>query len=163
MSIYQELSYDSQVDTIKGIRFCILSPDEIKRMSVVEITTSETYDGKDPVPNGLYDPRMGVLDHNKICPTCQQKNTFCPGHFGHITLAKPVFYIQFFDTVKKLMKCVCFRCSKLLLDPEGEVVKTILNKKILTSEALGSLVQTVFQSETVWTGKSRWLWSQTTR
>jgi DNA-directed RNA polymerase II subunit RPB1 len=129
MSIYQELSYDSQVDTIKGIRFCILSPDEIKRMSVVEVTTSETYDGKDPVPNGLYDPRMGVLDHNKICPTCQQKNTFCPGHFGHINLAKPVFYIQFFDTVKKLMKCVCFRCSKLLLDPESEVVKTILNKK----------------------------------
>ena len=129
MSIYQELSYANQIDTIKGIRFCILSPDEIKRMSVVEVTNSETYNLGEPVLNGLYDPRMGVLDHNKVCQTCQQKNTFCPGHFGHITMAKPVFYIQFFDVVKKLLKCVCFRCSKLLLDPESELVKGILNKK----------------------------------
>jgi DNA-directed RNA polymerase II subunit RPB1 len=128
-SIYQELSYTNQIDTIKGIRFCILSPDEIKRMSVVEVNNTETQNRGEPVPNGLYDTRMGVLDHNKICQTCQQKNTFCPGHFGHITLAKPVFYIQFFDIVKKLMKCVCFRCSKLLVDPDGEQVKAILNKK----------------------------------
>jgi DNA-directed RNA polymerase II subunit RPB1 len=129
MSIYQELSYANQIDTIKGIRFCILSPDEIKKMSVVEVTKTDTYNGTEPVLNGLYDPRMGVLDHNKICQTCQQKNTFCPGHFGHINLARPVFYIQFFDTVKKLMKCVCWRCSKLLLDPDSEQVRAILNKK----------------------------------
>lgn len=139
MSIYQELSYANQIDTIKGIRFCILSPDEIKRMSVVEVTKSDTYIGADPVHNGLYDPRMGVLDHNKVCQTCQQKNTFCPGHFGHIILAKPVFYIQFFDIVKKLMKCVCFRCSKLLLDPESEQVKAILNKKYSRQKRWGEL------------------------
>jgi len=129
MSIYQELSYANQIDSIKGIRFCVLSPDEIRRMSVVEITKSETYDKNEPVPNGLYDARMGVLENNKICQTCLQKSTFCPGHFGHITLAKPVFYIQFFDTVKKLTKCVCWRCSKLLLDPESDAVKSVLNKK----------------------------------
>jgi DNA-directed RNA polymerase II subunit RPB1 len=129
MSIYQELSYNNQVDSIKGIRFCILSPDEIKRSSVVEVTKSETYNGNDPVPNGLYDSRMGVLEHNKVCQTCLQTNTFCPGHFGHINLAKPVFHYQFFDTVKKLLKCVCFRCSKLLMDPDSETIKAILNKK----------------------------------
>jgi DNA-directed RNA polymerase II subunit RPB1 len=129
MSIYQELSYTNQIDSVKGIRFCILSPDEIKRMSVCEVTTSQTYDLKEPIVNGLYDARMGVLEHNKLCQTCLQKNTFCPGHFGHINLAKPVFYIQFFDTVKKLLKCVCWRCSKLLLDPDSEQVKAILNKK----------------------------------
>jgi DNA-directed RNA polymerase II subunit RPB1 len=129
MSIYQELSYNNQVDSIKGIRFCILSPDEIRRSSVVEVTKSETYNGNDPVPNGLYDSRMGVLEHNKVCQTCLQTNTFCPGHFGHINLAKPVFHYQFFDTVKKLLKCVCFRCSKLLMDPDGEAIKAVLNKK----------------------------------
>jgi DNA-directed RNA polymerase II subunit RPB1 len=60
-----------------------------------------------------------------------QKNTFCPGHFGHIELAKPVFYIQFFDIiVKKLLKCVCFRCSKLLINEESDQVQAILNRKV---------------------------------
>lgn len=129
MSIYKELSNDNEIDTIRGIRFCILSPDEIRRMSVAEIFKTDTYVSTEPVVNGLFDPRMGVLDHNKVCQTCEQKNTFCPGHFGHINLAKPVFYIQFFDIVKKLLKCVCFRCSKLLINPDSEQVKAILNKK----------------------------------
>jgi DNA-directed RNA polymerase II subunit RPB1 len=99
-------------------------------MSVADIHKTDTYQLTEPVVNGLFDPRMGVLDNNKICQTCEQKNTFCPGHFGHIVLAKPVFYIQFFDTVKKLLKCVCFRCSKLLVNPESDAVKAILNKKL---------------------------------
>ena len=127
--VYQELSYTRDIDTVKGIRFCILSPDEITRMSVAEITKTETYNGSEPVINGLYDPRMGVLDHNKICPTCEQKNTFCPGHFGHIKLAKPVFYIQFFDQVKKILKCVCHKCSKVLVDPESAEIKNFMSKK----------------------------------
>lgn len=129
MSIYKELSYENYIEQVKGIRFCILSPNEIKRMSVAEITKTDTYIGTDPVINGLFDPRMGVLDHNKLCHTCEQKNTFCPGHFGHIHLAKPVFYIQFFDVVRKILKCVCWRCSKLLVDPESPQVKAILSKK----------------------------------
>lgn len=130
MSIYRELSYNRDIDQVKAIKFCILSPDEILRMSVAEIFKTDTYLDKEPVVNGLFDPRMGILDNNKICQTCEQKNTFCPGHFGHIMLAKPVFYIQFFDTVRKLLKCVCFKCSKLLLNPESDAVKAILNKKL---------------------------------
>lgn len=130
MSIYRELSYDRDIDQIKAIKFCVLSPDEILRMSVADIFKTDTYQLTEPVVNGLFDPRMGVLDNNKICQTCEQKNTFCPGHFGHIVLAKPVFYIQFFDTVKKLLKCVCFRCSKLLVNPESDAVKAIMNKKL---------------------------------
>lgn len=129
MSIYKELSYDHEVQNIKGIRFCIMSPEEIQRMSVAEIFKTDTYVSTEPVVNGLFDPRMGVLDHNKVCLTCEQKNTFCPGHFGHINLAKPVFYIQFFDIVKKLLKCVCFRCSKLLINTESDQIKAILNRK----------------------------------
>lgn len=129
MSIYKELSPTNEIDSIKGIRFCILSPEEIRRISVAEIYKTDTYVSTEPVVNGLFDPRMGVLDHNKVCQTCEQKNTFCPGHFGHINLSKPVFYIQFFDVVKKILKCVCFRCSKLLINPESDQVKTIMNKK----------------------------------
>lgn len=129
MSLYKELSYDQDFDVIKGIQFCVMSPDEIRKRSVVEVTKSETYNGTEAVAGALYDDRMGVIEHNKVCRTCHQKNTFCPGHFGHIELAKPIFYVQFFDTVKKLLKCVCFRCSKLLIDVNDKDIRQLMSKK----------------------------------
>lgn len=117
MSIYKELSYDQEIDSVKGIQFSVLGPQEIVRRSVVEVTKTDTYAGNEPVIGGLFDPRMGVLEHNKFCATCEQKNIFCPGHFGHITLARPVFHPMFFDNVRKLLKCVCFRCSRALVSP----------------------------------------------
>lgn len=115
MSIYRELSYDQEIDVVKGIQFSVLGPEEVLRRSVVEVTKTEPYNGNDPVVGGLFDLRMGVLEHNRICATCEQKNIFCPGHFGHITLARPVFHPMFFDTARKLLKCVCFRCSRLMV------------------------------------------------
>lgn len=129
-SIYKELSFENETDLIHGIQFTIMSPEEIRKTSVAEIISTDTFSGNEPVIGGLFDNRMGVIEHNKICKTCEQKNTFCPGHFGHIELAKPVFYIQFFDMVRKLMKCVCWRCSKLLVDATHNEVKQIMSKKI---------------------------------
>lgn len=130
MSIYKELSYEQNVDLITGIQFSVMSADEIRERSVAEILSTDTYAGNEPIHGGLFDPRMGVTDHSKICTTCEQKNTFCPGHFGHIELAKPLFYIHYFDTIKKLLKCVCFKCSKLLIDKDSPELKRILSKKI---------------------------------
>jgi len=130
MSLYKELSYEQDFDKVEGIQFGLLSPEEIEQRSVAEITKSETYNGNEPVYNGLFDPRMGVIEHNKVCVTCHQKHTFCPGHFGHINLAKPVFYVQFFDIVKKLLNCVCFRCSKLRIDPNSPEIKAMFSKRI---------------------------------
>ena len=130
MSIYKELStQDQDISTVKGIQFTLKSPAEIKRQSVAEIVSTDTFNGNDPVIGGLFDPRMGVIEHNKICKTCDQKNTFCPGHFGHINLAKPMFYIQFFDHVRKTLCCVCMRCSHLLVDVDALYTNKIISKK----------------------------------
>ena len=120
MSIYPELSYTEQkvdIQEVRGIQFSVLSPEEIIKRSVVEINRTDTYAGSDPIIGGLFDSRMGVLEHNRVCSTCEQKNIFCPGHFGHIVLARPVFHAMFFDIVRKILKCVCFRCSKILISP----------------------------------------------
>lgn len=130
MTLYKELSYDNDISKIQGIQFSVMSPDDIINQSVVEITKSDTFERNEPTPNGLFDPRLGVIEHGKICVTCEQKNNFCPGHFGHIVLAKPVFYIQFFNIVKNILKCVCYRCSNLLLDTTSEEIKAILKKKM---------------------------------
>jgi DNA-directed RNA polymerase beta' subunit len=124
MSIYNELSYNSQkviIEEVKGIQFSILGPEEIIKRSVVKVTKTDTYTGSEPIVGGLFDPRMGVLEHNKICTTCEQKNVFCPGHFGHIELAKPVYHAMFFDIVKKILKCVCYRCSRILISPHTQI------------------------------------------
>jgi DNA-directed RNA polymerase beta' subunit len=54
---------------IIGIQFSILSPDEIRKGSVAEITSRDTYVNNKPVIGGLFDPRMGVLESGLICPT----------------------------------------------------------------------------------------------
>ena len=103
---------------IIGIQFSILSPDEIRKGSVAEITSRDTYINNKPVINGLFDPRMGVLEPGLICPTDGLDYMRSPGYFGHIELAKPVFYIQYLSSIQKILRCVCFKCSKLLVSKE---------------------------------------------
>jgi DNA-directed RNA polymerase beta' subunit len=40
----------------------------------------------------------------------------CPGHFGHIELATPVFHVGFMTKIKKVLETVCFNCGKIKLD-----------------------------------------------
>ena len=129
MPFYKELEYTSDVDKVIGVQFGIMSPQEVRDRSVCEIVTQETYVGNEPVIGGLFDPRMGVLDHGKICPTDGLDNKFCPGYFGHIELARPVFHIQYFAIAQKILRCCCFRCGKLLIDKYSPEVKEILKKK----------------------------------
>lgn len=101
---------------IVGIQFSMLSPEEIRRNSVVEITSRDTYINNKPVPGGLFDPRMGVLEPGMICPTDGLTYIDTPGYFGHVELARPVFFIQHLKEIMKVCKCVCYKCSKLLIN-----------------------------------------------
>jgi DNA-directed RNA polymerase II subunit RPB1 len=103
---------------IIGIQFSILSPDEIRKMSVVQITTKDTYINNKPVVGGLFDPRMGVLEPGMICPTDGLNYMQTPGYFGHMELARPVYYIQYLSTIIKILRSVCWKCSKLLISKD---------------------------------------------
>jgi len=129
MSMYRELLYDTNISKVKGVQFCVLSPRDILQRSVVEVTRTETYAGNEPCDNGLFDIRMGTMELGKTCATCEQTNLFCPGHFGHIVLAKPVFYIKFLKVVIEILRCVCFRCSKLLVDINTPEVVSLQSRK----------------------------------
>lgn len=103
---------------IIGIQFSILSPEEIRNGSVAEITNRDTYINNKPIIGGLFDPRMGVLDPGLICPTDGLDYMKTPGYFGHINLARPVFYIQYLNTLIKIIRCTCIKCGKLLIDKD---------------------------------------------
>lgn len=77
---------------------------------------SEVYENGRPKLGGLMDPRQGCIDRNTRCTTCAGNMTDCPGHFGHLDLAKPVFHVGFLTKTMKILRCVCFYCSKLLFN-----------------------------------------------
>jgi len=112
---------------IIGVQFSMLSPEEIRKNSVVEVTSRDTYINNKPIPGGLFDPRMGVLEPGLICPTDGFTYIDTPGYFGHIELARPVFFIQHIKEIMKICKCVCYKCSKLLVNKNQH--KHILNKQ----------------------------------
>jgi DNA-directed RNA polymerase II subunit RPB1 len=106
----------TQSSKIIGIQFSIGSPEEIRNNSVVEITSRDTYINNKPVLGGLFDPRMGVLEPGTICPTDGLTYIDSPGYFGHIELARPVIFTQHLKDIMKISKCVCYKCSKLLIN-----------------------------------------------
>ncbi|KAI9705899.1 MAG: DNA-directed RNA polymerase II subunit RPB1 [Candelina mexicana] len=104
--------------TIQEIQFGLLSPEEIKNMSVVHVEYPETMDEQKQKPRalGLNDPKLGSIDRAFKCGTCDENMSECPGHFGHIELATPVFHVGFMTKIKKLLETVCHNCGKILVD-----------------------------------------------
>ena len=121
MSIHTELDYNSNISKPISIQFGVLSPQDILKRSVALIDEATLYESgsSEPKLGGLFDPRMGVIERGKKCKTCEQSNVFCPGHFGHIELAKPVFYVQYMRYIFQIIKCICIRCSRLTMDPNN--------------------------------------------
>ena len=121
-------SIEPETNNVVGVQFSIMSPEEIRKRSVVEITRHETYDKDVPIIKGLFDIRMGTTEMGKVCGTCGQNNMDCPGHFGHIELARPVYHYQYLNYVLKILKCTCIQCSKLLINKDSPQIKNLMKK-----------------------------------
>lgn len=108
----------AKIGKVKEVQFGILSPEEIKAYSVAKIEHPEVMDENThrPKMGGLMDPRMGTIDRNFKCQTCGEGMSECPGHFGHIELARPVFHPGFIVKVKKILESICVVCGKLKAD-----------------------------------------------
>lgn len=142
-NLARELSNLQPTRSVKAIQFGLLDPNVIREGSVCEITKPETYEGSEPVTNGLFDPRMGVIDRGPVCASCNNKSEMCPGHFGHIELALPVYHMHFINIVMKLLPCVCFRCSTILVKKNN---KRLL--KDLEGKEKGDRFQVVYEAST---------------
>jgi DNA-directed RNA polymerase subunit A' len=102
---------------IGEIIFGLLSPEHIRKMSVAKIVTADTYDDDGyPIDGGLMDTRLGVIDPGLVCKTCGGRVGTCPGHFGHIELAKPVIHIGFAKDIYKILKAVCPHCGRVAVN-----------------------------------------------
>ena len=104
-----------RVSNVTEIIFGISSPERIQSISCCEVYRHITGNNKDQ-PGTQSDSRLGVIDRGKVCQTCLNDYRDCPGHMGHIKLAKPVFHPLYLPVVMKILLMVCPRCSRLLVD-----------------------------------------------
>lgn len=58
---------------------------------------------------------MGTMQSSMLCSTCGQNEMACPGHMGYISLQVPVVNIEFMSVLLKVLSCVCYHCSQLLI------------------------------------------------
>jgi len=120
---------------IEKIKFGLLSPDEIRKMSAARIITADTYDEDGlPIPSGLMDQRLGTIEPGQRCQTCGNLVSNCMGHFGHIELARPVIHVGYAKKVLKVLRSICPECSKLMLtEDEKEEFREEQAKLLLVS------------------------------
>ena len=131
---------------ISQINFGLLSPENIRKMSVTKIVTPDTYDEDGyPIEAGLMDPRLGVIDPGLRCRSCGSKGGDCQGHFGHINLARPVIHVGFADTIHKILRSTCSNCGRVLLT-ESEIAeyKEKIGTKHQNEESINDIVKEIY-------------------
>lgn len=90
------------------MQFQIMSPDEIRGQSVVEVTKSLL--SLSNRQDTCIDPKMGCIGPKETCGTCGAPMNSCNGHFGHIELGAPVFHPLFINEVFRTVRFSCPLC-----------------------------------------------------
>ncbi|XP_073269578.1 DNA-directed RNA polymerase III subunit 1-like isoform X1 [Primulina huaijiensis] len=102
---------------IESIQFSTFSNTEIVKAAEVEVSLGVYYDpNRKPIVNGLLDPHMGPANKDGSCKTCDGNFRECPGHCGYLALALPVYNVGYLSTIVDILKCICKKCSRILLE-----------------------------------------------
>uniref|UniRef100_A0A5K3EH83 DNA-directed RNA polymerase subunit n=2 Tax=Mesocestoides corti TaxID=53468 RepID=A0A5K3EH83_MESCO len=100
---------------ISEFGYCFYTPQEIRSLSVLEISSDATFDRftNRGIDGGLHDMALGPCNEKDICAHCGLGYVQCPGHMGHIEFFKPVYNPLLFDLVVRLLKSFCFSCFRI--------------------------------------------------
>jgi len=129
---------------VDEISFGLISPKDLRKQSVVEIQTPDTYDEDGaPITAGLMDGRLGTLEPRQRCKTCGNTAIRCPGHFGHIELAVPIVHIEFTKIIFDLLKSTCRTCGRILLTEDAS--KKARQRIERFNELLGTIPDEVYK------------------
>ena len=95
---------------IQSIQFGIASPEEIIRQSVCHIDNPKMNG-----PGSVYDERMGSMEQDELCVSCELTPKECPGHFGHIELNTFILHPMYMRYITNFLKCICVKCFRVVL------------------------------------------------
>ena len=138
------LDHDSFHDfvRVKAVHLTLMSPEEIRAMSVTHVNVVKNYNKHLPVPGSVNCPRMGSMDRRVECTTCINDNKDCPGHFGKIELPAPFYYPGFIKETMAVLRTVCTFCCRILVDEDDFKVASVLDVK---DEAFSAAARTFKQ------------------
>ncbi|XP_016187356.1 DNA-directed RNA polymerase III subunit 1 [Arachis ipaensis] len=103
---------------VKSMKFSSLSDSEIGKLAEVQVFKGSYYDHfKKPIPGVLFF-LLGPANKELICATCGGDFAHCPGHFGYLNLALPIFNIGFLGTIVEILKSICKCCARILLNED---------------------------------------------
>lgn len=115
--------------TIDTLKFRFNGNEENTRNGIVKIINHSLFepDGN-PTKNGLYDSRMGTIEHNNICPICLNGKKKCLGHRGRYELDAHVIQPLAIFHIKKLLKIFCFNCGNIMVNFD-KLMELPINKR----------------------------------
>lgn len=112
-----EYALNPHTRNVNSVIFGVLSPEKIREQAVCKIDKYLSNIKETSIDAGsVVDPRLGTTTKNQICPTCQQGYDLCPGHFGYIDLALPIYNLMYMPTLLKILKCTCINCNHILAE-----------------------------------------------
>eukprot|EP00762_Andalucia_godoyi_P007867 ANDGO_01232.mRNA.1 DNA-directed RNA polymerase II subunit 1 len=114
MSLLRDPTVD--LKKVRQVQFSVLSPEEIRAFSVVNVQSSTSYENGVPKRGGLADLRMGTFERTMRCETDGGTLEESPGYFGHIELSRAVYHTGYIKIVLRILRSVCSGCGRILLD-----------------------------------------------
>jgi len=114
---------------VKSLRFSLVNPEQIKKLSSAKIVTPELYDIDGfPVDGGLMDLRLGAVDPGVRCRTCGGRLKECLGHLGSVELARPVVHIKYIPLIELFLRSFCHQCGKLTLEEDKQKKYSVVER-----------------------------------
>ena len=91
---------------------------------------------------------MGTIEPGQKCATCGNRVGACPGHFGHIELARPVVHVGHAKLLLKMLRGICHACGRVLLTDEQseEYYETQANYKEIFDKPDEVLIKEIFKT-----------------
>lgn len=97
---------------IDSVDYRVMTRPVLEKIAVCEVNNINK--SKDET-NTTNDPRLGTIENNQLCATCEKTNEECPGHLGIINFPKPIIHPFFRLMVVRVLQSVCITCSTPLL------------------------------------------------
>ena len=95
--------------SVSSVSFSVWEPHSILESSVIAVENEAD----------LSSPLLGVVFDGK-CPTCFETKHKCPGHWGSIRLAEPMYHISWIPHLMRLLKKVE---GKFVWDKQGATLR----------------------------------------
>lgn len=98
---------------LASINFSVISEEDVRSISVLEVTETEIYNENGAIRGGLRDDEMGptcIGKGDNRCKVCDQSVQNCGGHFGHVEFPLHLYHINRSADVIRTLKRRCMKC-----------------------------------------------------